>query len=469
MSEDSLGLSKEQIQKIHARAEKLGGWNKYGVKSQICREAPQIIGRKLSRPTLDKMRKLFPTAPEREPRKVALQPSYIEQFEQSEAVTKFREANKPPKIVASTLARYISVGRETWRFLGKKDPSTWTEEDFAKAKDNPAFIDRLMGTISFNNKQSLRAWIMFLGYYELVKRPEWTTKGFKREKGRRKADYIKSEDEMIRVIQAIETPDTLLFMRVGIESGGRHSSTSIVEPQNIDYAQGLIYMYEKKIKKGVERIISRECLAQLRQYIIDFNIQPSEKLFKKRIGQVNRELKEAGNKAQLGINFTSHALKHTFVSLASAHGVSLEVVSDQAHTDAKTLQEFYLAINPAKKRHELLGEPYNMKLWGDLIKDLDPYYRQRYNEIKGHFHKIDGIALVKTTTPKPAKVSEGKRPIQWSAYDARIKKYNSLTAQQKAEADKSWGRTIPTAIKALALHNQGLSDAEVRAKMGWAA
>lgn len=422
-------------------------------KSEIARQM------KKSRPWLDNVIDWFGTEAVSEKSKLVT-PKYVEQFEKSEAVPRFREAYKPPKVVASTLEDYVYIGRETWRFLGQKDPSTWTEDDFLKAKENPALKDKETGVIQFNNMIALRAWIAFLGFYDLLKkgRKDFETKGLKRAKGRRKGDYIKSEDEMIRIIQCIERPDTLLFIRTGIESGGRHSSTSLIQPENIDHTQGLIYMREPKTKELIERIISKECLASLRQFIVDFDIQPKEKLFKRSTSQYNVEMKAAGNKAQLGINFTTHALKHTFVSLASAHGVSLEIVSDQTGTDASTLRDFYLAINPAKKRHELLGEPYNVKVWGDLIRDLDPYYRQRYNEIKGNYLKTNGLRKITTQAPKSVPKIEkpkAKRPLPWNAIKGII-----ASPKTKSNIREAWK-------KALAIHNQGFSDAEVRQRMGW--
>lgn len=73
---------------------------------------------------------------------------------------------------------------------------------------------------------------------------------------------------------------------------------------------------------------------------------------------------------------------------------------------------------------------------------------------------------IKKIKVKPEKAKK-KRPLNWKSYKGRIAKYDSLTKKEKGEANKSWGRTIPSARKALALHNKGYSDTKIRKEMGW--
>lgn len=402
----SIRMTDEEIKEMHRLLAKKVS------KSEISRRL------KKSRPTLDKAIAMYPTIPEK-PK--LLIPKYIEEFEASDTVKIIRETYKGK----SMLEGIIRVGRESWRALGKKDPSTWTEEDFLALLKHPAFIDSMTGKIQFNNMTFLRAWMSHIKRYDLLTRPEFTTKELKRPKGRRKAHYLKSQDEIIRVIQYIERPDTLLFIRAGIESGGRYSSSQLIKPQDIDYTQNMIFMFEPKVKTPEERLFSKETITALRQYIVDFNLRPDEQLFKRQLYLYNKEMREAGDKAQLGFPFTTHTLKHTFVSLASAHGVSLEIVADQTGTEAQTLREFYLAINPAKRRHELLGEPLEYKTWGQLIRELDPYYRERYNQIKASYTKTNGITKIQPQTRPPAPKPKVKRAINWEAVKAIIAKKNT--------------------------------------------
>lgn len=73
----------------------------------------------------------------------------------------------------------------------------------------------------------------------------------------------------------------------------------------------------------------------------------------------------------------------------------------------------------------------------------------------------------RTKKPKKTKKRKGKKPFIWKSYEKRIKKYDGLSKADKKIADKNWGRPIPSCRKALKYHNQGLTDDEVRKKMGW--
>lgn len=69
---------------------------------------------------------------------------------------------------------------------------------------------------------------------------------------------------------------------------------------------------------------------------------------------------------------------------------------------------------------------------------------------------------------KPKSIAEPrKRTINWQSIAENIKKYDSLSKSEQREADRNWGRTIPKWREALGYHKQGLTDEEVKAKMGW--
>ena len=91
-----------------------------------------------------------------------------------------------------------------------------------------------------------------------------------------------------------------------------------------------------------------------------------------------------------------------------------------------------------------------------IIRTVDKWFDKRTKTEKTR----------KTRTKKPEKHKK-KRPIPWKAFENRIKKYYGLSKVDKKIADKNWGRTIPSCQKALKYHEQGLTDDEVRKKMGW--
>jgi hypothetical protein len=67
---------------------------------------------------------------------------------------------------------------------------------------------------------------------------------------------------------------------------------------------------------------------------------------------------------------------------------------------------------------------------------------------------MNKLRQTKTKKPKPEK-PKAKRPLPWKMFEANIK------------SDKTDPKKKETFRKALALHRQGLSDDEVRRRMGW--
>lgn len=381
-----------------------------------------------------------------------IEPKYIQEFETSDTVRDFITQNKKLK----ALPIYIATGREAWKLLNKKDPITWTEEDYLKLWNYEGFQESSTGLISFNRAVHLRKWMIHSKQFELPNRPAFTTKGLKGEKGVKKTHYLKTLDEMIRVISAIRYPDTLVMFRIGTECGARISSCLLTKPQDIDYSQGIIIMKEPKVSKIHERDFNKQTLDFVRRYIYDYNIQGNDFLFKRKAPFYNRDFHQAGKTAQIDFDLTSHeAMKHTFVSQASAHGVSLEAVSDQTGTDPNTLKEFYLGIGAQKRRHELLGEPYNVETYGAWIAKLDPYYTQRYDQLKKEIIKVNGFARPQEIKPKKPLEAKEIRPIRWEAVKGII------------ASPETPEKLRPRWKEALDLHDQGFSDYEIRKRMGW--
>lgn len=366
---------------------------------------------KVSRPTLDKAIVMHIAAPEK-PK--LLTPRYVQSFQSSEMAQRFVATHK------DKLA-YIRVGRESFRVLNNKDPSDWNESDYDKLWAYEGFKDNSTGKTQFNNAVGLRRWMVFTGHTDLTNLEKFSTKNLKKEKGLHKTSYLKTLDEMIFVINSIQYPDTLVMLRQGSECGARISSLLLSTPKHIDETQGIIIMFEPKVKKGVDRDFNRETIAFIRRYANDFNIHGDTKLYQRPEYFYNADMKQAGKIANIDFDLTSHkAMKHTFVTQASAHGVSLEVVSAQTGTDPSTLSDFYLGIGKAKKRHELLGEPYPIETYGEWIHKLDQYYIKRYEEIKKNAVATNGIGRQKQPKPQTPLKPKVKRVINWDAVKAMI-------------------------------------------------
>jgi len=110
-----------------------------------------------------------------------------------------------------------------------------------------------------------------------------------------------------------------------------------------------------------------------------------------------------------------------------------------------TLMQFYAGIDRRKIRYELLGEEYKRPNFHELIRNLIPAVTKRYQEVK---HKL----TIDTTSKKQA-TKKQRRTMNWAAVRAIIESPNTPENLKKA-----WE-------KRLDLHDQGLSDQEIKKRL----
>jgi len=403
----------------------------------------------VSRQTIYNVLNEWPEPPSRQPRIKKLEPRYMEEWDNSPTVKAFKEWKKK----VNRLDDYLRTGREAWLILNKKDPTTWDIDDYKLLWNHEKFIDPETGYIRFADAVALRQWMVAAKRIDLTHDPYFTTKGLKRPPGRKLTHWIQSEQQFIDVLNAIHYPDTLMMFNIGIQCGGRHSSLRRIKPEDIMYANSTIKMYEPKTKQTVERVFLRQTLENLRRYIIYFDFKGGQRIFPNSIGSINEDMKQAGEKANIPFDLTTHVgMKHTFASFSANHGVSLEIVSLQTGTDPGTLMKFYAGIGQGKIRHELLGEPHKEPDWHEVMIRLQPIVAKRFEDIKDNLRLRDKL--------KP-RVKEKKR-------EARKKrKINWQTAEKIVASNKTPEPLRKAWAKALALHRKGLTDAQVKKQMGW--
>jgi dihydrofolate reductase len=86
-------------------------------------------------------------------------------------------------------------------------------------------------------------------------------------------------------------------------------------------------------------------------------------------------------------------MKHTFVSLAGLHGLSLDDCAEQCGTDPTTIRDFYQGTLGDKLRSVILGEK-TFEPWKDWIERfVDPLYTKRYNELMHQGKKTVDIQI----------------------------------------------------------------------------
>lgn len=440
----------QQINKMHDILKKYGA--KYDSEGKIKKGTWRRGAGKEFAETFGKSRKTMYNWIEAEPRRIVREtkkrkviPKYVEEFEDSETVKDF----KSKKVGKTRNKEFVATGLIAWKILGKIDPLDWTEENYELLWNHPDFRDEMTGKIAFHSAIGIRAWMNHCKMYDLLK--IFDTRGLKRPKGAKKTHWLKTEAELNAVINAIEYPDTLIMFFVGIQCGSRFSSIKRTKPEHISYATNQINMFEPKVKLYVERDFIPETLETLKKYVYDFDFKGNQLIFSRSLESINNDLKQAGLKAGITFTLTTHvAMKHTFVSLASNRGVSLEVVCQQAGTDAATIRAFYAGLDRRKIRGELCGEEYQEPTFHEVIRSINKTVKTRYEAIKHKLVAIDGIAKDgRRKAPKPKK----PRATNWNAIAAMIK-----SEKTPEHLKKHWKPR-------LALHRKGLSDAEIEKRM----
>lgn len=369
---------------------------------------------KVCRNTIYNVLKAHPTPPQT--RSKNLMPKYTEDFYDSETVKNFLNAKGNTK----RLKDYARVGLHAWKILRKKDPEIWDEEDYEVLWNHEKFRDPETGKINYSNAVALRQWMDHAQLYDLKNRPYFTTKGLKRLKGRKLAHWISTEEDLVEVIESIEYPDTLMMFNLGIQCGARFSSLRRIKPEDIIYTSNTICMREYKINKIIERVFLSETLSNLRVYIDHYTFKAGENIFPRSLHKINEDLRQAGKKASLPFNLTSHvAMKHTFVSFASNHGVSFEVVAKQTGTNPSTLMEFYAGIGTDKIRHELLGEKYRVPDFDQVMRRLQPLIKTRFEKINMH-----PLKTARKQTLNKTKIKK-KRQTNWLAIEKMVQNLNT--------------------------------------------
>jgi integrase len=237
-----------------------------------------------------------------------------------------------------------------------------------------------------------RKWMRALGKGEFCNMEEFETKGLKRPKGVKKQWFLEDE-EITRLIEAIDREDLLVAFVLSLFSGGRASSimescvSKGIRPMDIDERNYGILMFEPKRQEYVLRLFHPKLVGLVKRYISDCGVKPNEFLFPS-YGVMRKLLKSAGLKGKVSkiaeMMGSWHITKHTFVSQGAYHGLSIEVISEQTGTDANTLMDYYAGIKEKKMRAELLGEKVDIEpfhVWA-LRVIIEPAIR-RYEEVTG--------------------------------------------------------------------------------------
>jgi len=279
--------------------------------------------------------------------------------------------------------------------------------------------------------------------FQFFEGDEWDTTG-KKNIGGKKDDYLQ-EQELKAFVENINEIDTLVLHRLGLEGGGRISSQLLMGKTlpngyrcQAVWSQNKITMFEPKVegsKTGgrATRYFTPITMQFFKRYVDDFNLMgawfqrfPSEDgnyqsfsasikaaglrggIWRFKKAKQGEQLPEGEKLAPNGHVYrlkpmndtkkgivtyrkqwltegkmtTSHTvMKHTFVSLAGLHGLSLDDCAEQCGTDPTTIKDFYHGTLGDKLRNAILGEQ-TFESWQKWItRFVDPLYTKRYNEL----------------------------------------------------------------------------------------
>lgn len=377
----------------------------------------------LSRPTIDKILKMYPEGLPQKPKKTT--PKYFEDWKQTDCAKKINEVAYSADIKGLTsLGENTSYTlREAWKTRNKKDPLTFDLEDYlffwgtSTQAPHPPFTDPMTNKISFNKAVALRFAMRYGKARDLLEDPRFTTKGLKRDP--QKKHFYLEDAEIISVATALPTPDALMLDYCGTLMGGRFSSFGGTDNRKSlglkvgDIHRQALFLTLKEVKVGetVEKDLFDFTLDLIWQYVIDYGIADNNPELAKRTGGAgklfswdlevyNRIFGETSRAVGLPENktMTSHMLKHTCITQMGLHGIDIDVISDYVGTDADTIMKYYRGGGREKIRSQILDLPRKQETWKQFVQRIHPYFEARYRQLRDQ-----GTATIFGAKPRTAK------------------------------------------------------------------
>jgi integrase/recombinase XerD len=178
-------------------------------------------------------------------------------------------------------------------------------------------------------------------YYERVLGGQRKTYFIDRPKKEKSLPVVLSEEEIVRIIRAVENIKHRAILMVIYSAGLRISECINLKIKDIDSSRMQIRVEQAKGKKDRYTILSEKTLYFLRTYFLEY--KPKVYLFEGQTGgiyskrSIQNIFKAAASKAGIQKQVTVHTLRHSFATHLLENGVNLRYIQSLlGHSSSKT-------------------------------------------------------------------------------------------------------------------------------------
>lgn len=409
-----------------------------------------------------------PEPPERERRKGVI-PKERVKFYESDAYKLIKGHEYEQEITNAVF--------QAWTLMGEIDPLSWGAEEY-RAMRQPSYQGRentmyrlktrdISPGFARDLRRAIQAWKLPNTLECLAELKDVPKLG----EGTRIEWYLEP-DEIHSLIDGIEDLDVLVYTAKCLEDGSRPIATAgkvdskkRALPQELRFttdkiipAKNLIRRFETKKGVWARAKFQTETINLIQRFIADMKIPDRGDIFMRNQIYFGEEITKAGKRAKIRLFLQekgagAYVLRHTFATQALQHLVSIECVSEQGGwTTTDVITDYYAGLKEEKMDQEFLDrKPEKFMTWKNWILQFYEHFEKRYLEIQASMQQRER----KEASSEKMSESAKKRGIPWKAVEGTV-----ASETTKPHVKELWK-------KALALHNKGLSDEQVKKEMRW--
>jgi hypothetical protein len=407
----------------------------------------------------------YPRPPERELRSGVV-PKKVAEFEETETWNTLKK-HKYATQIKNTLM-------QAWEMLDRTDPATWTvsqieslRKEEINGKHNELWkteTDDITPEHAVNIRRALKG-LKAENAHDKLLALENVKKG---GAGKRKEWYMEAED-IHRLIDEIRDLDVLTYLRIGLECGGRPISLAgktdsrgrpfphelRLTVDKINKPRHAILRWENKKKVWAKAKFQDCTLDFLDKYIKDHNISPDGDIFAYNQDHYHEKLKSAGIRAGIEMfkkpGTGAYTLRHTFATQGLSHNLSIEGVMQSGGWDTSdVIMAYYAGLKEEKMDLEFLDiKPDVTHTWKSWISQFDQHFKDQYQKILTEI-------VSRKKTPTAVVLTKVFKGYTWGWVKGMLD-----------HPEKIRPATLLAWRKAYKLHNQGMTDLQIRHEMGW--